>query len=107
MPRFWRQVIHNLDIFVTVVYLALILAIPQEAFAWGREGHHIVVIVAEHYMRPETATHYAPRPVIRGGHLSCAQALKLPGRSGLATWLCMGDESCLRYPPIESGFEAS
>ncbi|MGA2608950.1 MAG: hypothetical protein ABSH01_16025 [Terriglobia bacterium] len=57
MPRFWRQVIHNLDIFVTVVYLALILAIPQEAFAWGREGHHIVVIVAEHYMRPETAAH--------------------------------------------------
>lgn len=22
---------------------------------WGREGHHIIVIVAEHYMRPETA----------------------------------------------------
>jgi len=54
MPRLWRQVLYNFDIFVTVAYLALTPAIPQRAFAWGREGHQIVVIVAEHYMRPET-----------------------------------------------------
>jgi FAD/FMN-containing dehydrogenase len=30
--------------------------VPQGAFAWGREGHQTIVIVAEHYMRPETAT---------------------------------------------------
>jgi hypothetical protein len=28
---------------------------PQRAFAWGRKGHRIIVIVVEHYMRPETA----------------------------------------------------
>ena len=41
----------------SVAYLAVILATPQGAFAWGREGHQIIVILAEHYMRPETATH--------------------------------------------------
>ncbi len=41
---------------MTVAYLAVILAMPQRGFAWGREGHQITVIVAEHYMRPETAT---------------------------------------------------
>jgi hypothetical protein len=40
---------------VTVAYLAVILAKPQRAFAWGREGHQIMAIVAEHYMHPETA----------------------------------------------------
>jgi hypothetical protein len=39
----------------SVAYVAVILAIPQGAFAWGREGHQIIVIVAEHYVRPETA----------------------------------------------------
>jgi hypothetical protein len=38
-----------------MAYLAVILATPQGTFAWGREGHEIIVIVAEHYMRPETA----------------------------------------------------
>jgi hypothetical protein len=28
---------------------------PQHTFAWGREGHHVIVIVAEVHMRPETA----------------------------------------------------
>jgi hypothetical protein len=42
-------------IFVTVACVALTLAIPQGAFAWDREGHQIIVIVAEHYMRPGTA----------------------------------------------------
>ena len=40
-----------------MAHLAVILPIPQGAFAWGREGHQIIVILAEHYMRPETATH--------------------------------------------------
>ena len=39
----------------SVTYLAVILATPQGAFAWGREGHQIIVIVAEHYIRPEAA----------------------------------------------------
>ena len=43
-------------IFATVACLMALLAVPQGAFAWGREGHQITVIVAEHYMRPETAT---------------------------------------------------
>jgi hypothetical protein len=55
MFRLWRQVLYDRDIFVTVVYLAVILAIPQRAFAWGREGHQIIVILVEHYMRPATA----------------------------------------------------
>jgi hypothetical protein len=54
MSRLWRQVLH--DLFVTLAYLGAILAAPQGAFAWGREGHQIIVIVAEHYMRPKTAT---------------------------------------------------
>jgi hypothetical protein len=35
---------------------AVILAIPQGVFGWGREDHQIIVILAEYYMRPETAT---------------------------------------------------
>ena len=40
---------------MTLACVAFILAIPQGAFPWGREGHEFTVIVAEHYMRPETA----------------------------------------------------
>jgi len=40
----------------SVAYLAVIMVTPQGAFAWGREGHQTIVIVAEHYMHPETAT---------------------------------------------------
>lgn len=42
-------------IFVTEALLSVVLATPQGAFAWGRGGHQITVIAAEHYMRPETA----------------------------------------------------
>jgi len=35
--------------------IAAILAILQRVFAWGREGHQTIVIVAEHSVRPETA----------------------------------------------------
>ena len=55
MSRLRRRFLYDRDIFVTVAYLAVVLATPQGAFAWGREGHQIIVIVAEHYMRPETA----------------------------------------------------
>ena len=41
----------------SVACLAVPLAIPGSAFAWGREGHQIIVIVAEHYMRPKTTAH--------------------------------------------------
>jgi hypothetical protein len=34
--------------------LAFILA-PSSGFAWWREGHHVIVILAMHYMSPETA----------------------------------------------------
>jgi hypothetical protein len=44
------------DIFIAVACVAITLGIPQGAFAWGREGHEVIVIVAEHYMRPETAS---------------------------------------------------
>jgi hypothetical protein len=56
MSRLRRRFIYDSDIFVTVAYLAALPAVPPGAFAWGRQGHHIIVIVAEHYMRPETAT---------------------------------------------------
>jgi len=56
MPRLRGPFLYHRDIFVTVACLGVVLAIPQLAFAWGREGHQIIVIVAEHYMRPETAT---------------------------------------------------
>ncbi len=49
-----RPLLHNRHIFVTVAYLGVILAIPQGTFAWGREGHEIIVVVAERYMRPES-----------------------------------------------------
>jgi hypothetical protein len=39
----------------SVAYLAVILAMPSACFAWGREGHETIVIVAEHYLRPEIA----------------------------------------------------
>jgi hypothetical protein len=39
----------------SVAFLAVVLVMPQGAFAWGREGHQTIVIVAEHYMRPATA----------------------------------------------------
>jgi hypothetical protein len=55
MSDFRRSSLYDRDTFVTMAFLAAILAIPQGVFAWGREGHEIVVIVAEHYMRPETA----------------------------------------------------
>jgi hypothetical protein len=55
MFRLGRPLLYGRDILVTVAYFAIILATPQGAFAWGREGHQIIVIVAEHHMRPETA----------------------------------------------------
>jgi hypothetical protein len=55
MSSLRRPFLHNRDTFVTMAFLAVILAIPQAALAWGREGHEIIVIEAEHYMRPETA----------------------------------------------------
>ena len=55
MSRFGRAFLHDRNTFMTMVFLAVILAIPQAVLAWGREGHEIIVIVAEHYMRPETA----------------------------------------------------
>ena len=38
-----------------MAFLAALLAIPQALLAWGREGHEIIVILAEHYIRPATA----------------------------------------------------
>jgi hypothetical protein len=55
MSRLRRRFLYDRCIFVTMGYLAVILAVPQGAFAWGHEGHQIIAMVAEHYMRPETA----------------------------------------------------
>jgi hypothetical protein len=55
MSRLRPRLHYDRHIFVAVGFLALILATPQGAFAWGSEGHQIIVIVAERYMRPETA----------------------------------------------------
>ena len=55
MSRLQHRFRYDRYIFVIVAYLAVILATPQGAFAWGREGHQIIVIVAEHYMRQEAA----------------------------------------------------
>ena len=55
MSRLRRRFPYDRGMLVTVAYLAVILAKPQRAFAWGREGHQIMAIVAEHYMHPETA----------------------------------------------------
>ena len=56
MSRLGRPSIYDPYTSVLVAYLAAILAIPQRAFAWGREGHQIILIPAELYMRLETAT---------------------------------------------------
>jgi len=56
MSRFGRAFLHDRNTFMTMAFLAVILAIPQALLAWGREGHEIIVIVAEHSMRPETTT---------------------------------------------------
>ena len=50
-----HRFLYDRNTFLTMAFLAVIMAIPQGALAWGREGHEIIVIVAEHYMRPETA----------------------------------------------------
>ncbi|HMD83859.1 MAG TPA: S1/P1 nuclease [Terriglobia bacterium] len=55
MSRFGRAFLHDRNTFMTVASLVVILAMPQGTFAWGREGHEIIVMVAEHYMRQETA----------------------------------------------------
>jgi len=55
MSRSGGRFLWDRDIFATVAYLAVILAVPPGAFTWGREGHQVIVIVAGHYMRPETA----------------------------------------------------
>src|ERR1039457_6053833 len=55
MSRFGRAFLHDRNTFMTMAFFAVILALPQAAVAWGREGHEIIVIIAEHYMRPETA----------------------------------------------------
>jgi hypothetical protein len=49
-----RAFLYDRAIFMTVACLAALLAVPQGAFGWGREGHQIIVILAEYYMRPET-----------------------------------------------------
>jgi len=55
MSRLQRRFRYDRDIFVTAACVALILATPQGAFAWGREGHEIIVIAAKDYLRPATA----------------------------------------------------
>ena len=55
MSRFGRAFLHDRNTFMTMAFLAVILAIPQALLAWGREGHETIVLVAEHYMRPDTA----------------------------------------------------
>jgi len=55
MSRQRRPFPYDRDIFVTVACPAIIQAIPQRAFAWGREGHQIIVMVAGHHMRPQAA----------------------------------------------------
>jgi hypothetical protein len=42
MSRLRRGFLYDRDILVSVAYLAVILAASQRAFAWGREGHHII-----------------------------------------------------------------
>ena len=54
MSRFGRPFLYDRDIILTMAFLAVVLAIPQAALVWGREGHQIIVIVAEHFMRTET-----------------------------------------------------
>jgi hypothetical protein len=56
-PRMGRRFLYDRDIFVTVAYLAALLATPQGHFVWGRGAHQIEGILAEHYMRPETCGH--------------------------------------------------
>jgi len=46
MSRLQRRFHYGSYIFVAVAFLALIVATPQGAFAWGREGHETIVIVA-------------------------------------------------------------
>jgi len=52
MSRSQRWFRYDRDILLAVTYFAVILAIPQEAFAWAREGCQTIVIVADHYKRP-------------------------------------------------------
>jgi hypothetical protein len=37
---------------VTYFFLAVALAAPQSAFAWGDEGHQIIALIVEHYLDP-------------------------------------------------------
>src|SRR5208282_1666128 len=55
MSRFGCAFLHDRNTFMTMAFLAVVLAIPHALLAWGREGHETIVILAEHYMRPATA----------------------------------------------------
>ena len=70
MSRLRRPFLYDRYILLTVAYLAVIVAPPQPARAWGGEGHQIIAILAEHYMRPQTAARMrqllAPREPRRG-----------------------------------------
>jgi hypothetical protein len=41
MSRLGRPFLYDRDIFVTVAYFAVMLAILRRAIAWGRKGHQI------------------------------------------------------------------
>jgi hypothetical protein len=56
MSKMQRRFQYDRDLFVAITCVGFTLWIPQGAFAWGREGHEIIVMVAEHYIRPEIAT---------------------------------------------------
>jgi hypothetical protein len=62
MSRLGRPFLYEHDAFVSVAYLAVVLAVLSGSFAWAREGHQIIVIVAEHYKRPQAAR---PPPTCR------------------------------------------
>ncbi|MGA2606429.1 MAG: hypothetical protein ABSH01_03105 [Terriglobia bacterium] len=47
MSRLPRPFLYDRYILVTVACLAVILAMPQLAFTWGREGHQIIMILAQ------------------------------------------------------------
>jgi hypothetical protein len=60
MSRLRRRFLYDRDIFVA--YLAALLAVPLGAFGWGREGHQIIAIVAQHYMWPDIAARVRESP---------------------------------------------
>ena len=76
-PRYFR--IRPAEVVVRKVLATLLLALafllaPSSGFAWSREGHHVIVILAMQNMSPETTARV--RELLGTESLECQHQVK-------------------------------